>query len=210
MWHLKVIITTLFCFFLFGCIPNHSHNKIKNIYINQIEGPAFFKEKVFSHLVNIEFHLRKRVFFKKGSYPITIIFGGTAEESEKVEGKGDSLLGVAIINDFECKIIMDDKTHWSEDYFKLVLYHEIGHCLGLDHPESDYGSVMDAGLDEETREAELADIPIFLNIMDKITINSNSEMVIGTESLIYYPLFFVQRLNPNSGVFFHYTYPFYY
>lgn len=81
-------------------------------------------------------------FFKetKGNFKINIKI-----EQFKNEDKDD--VGFAIIDDHECNISLNPSETWTRTKLKLILIHELGHCLGFDHNEG--VAVMDADYEDE-------------------------------------------------------------
>lgn len=48
------------------------------------------------------------------------------------------ILGVAWIDEKPCRIQMAERTYfYGQDWVNSVLWHEIGHCLGMDHHENE-------------------------------------------------------------------------
>lgn len=164
----KIITLSLF---LTGC-----HSSKKNIVITEITGSPGFRSSVFLSLRKIENNLGKALFFKKGMIPISINEGIIPQSINEInETEDDELIGLARmypkINHNACHITILKK-EWESDYSRdLVLLHEIGHCFGLDHPITDFGSVMDSNTTDDKMEIfQARDIPNFLEQIAKLSV----------------------------------------
>lgn len=156
----KIITLSLF---LTGC-----HSSKKNIVITEITGSPGFRSSVFLSLIKIEKKSGKTLFFKNGMIPISINEGIIPQVITLIKKtEEDEIIGLARTypenNPVACHITILKK-EWESDYsMDLVLLHEIGHCFDLDHPITDFGSVMDANTADDKMESfQIRDIPNFL------------------------------------------------
>lgn len=59
-----------------------------------------------------------------------------ASNAELYEDFGNSILGVAWVSENFCRIQIAERTYKSgQDWVNAVVWHEIGHCVGLEHAD---------------------------------------------------------------------------
>jgi hypothetical protein len=172
----------------------------KSLNLSAVSGDVKFKEEVYGNIVFIEDHLNKPIFDSQGKY--NVFFKNEQIKKDEDHPESDTDIAYASIGEEECSIVFNKDLEWVDVSFKLVLLHELGHCLGLDHPEVDNGTIMDAVLDDPND--EIQDIPNFLLIVDGLV--TNSPGFIKKEYINYYPLFLIQNYNYHLKM----TYPFVY
>lgn len=98
-----------------------------------------------------------------GNYPITINFEHFGEEDK-------DNLGYALVDNNSCEIFLSLKEKWTREKFNLTLYHELGHCFGLEH--DDPAAIMEADYNDPKK--ELKSLPIFW----KSVKNSHRELLV--------------------------------
>lgn len=130
--------------------------------LKEIEKKPYVEKVKSSKKDHLKISKEIREFSKKtkinleqtGNYPITIEFKNFNETEDKDD------LGFANVDDNNCEIFLNQDTKWTGDLFKLVLYHEIAHCLGLEH-NSKSGKVMSEEIGEKSLSREIKNLPLF-------------------------------------------------
>lgn len=107
----------------------------------------------------------------QGNYPISITFDNFREEDAED-------LGYALVDNDNCEIFLNLKEKWTREKLNLTLYHELGHCFGLEHDDS--AAIMEAEYNNPNK--ELKSLPLFWNHIKKshrelLVMNSGWELV---------------------------------
>jgi hypothetical protein len=170
----------------------------KSISILKIEGSPDFQKSVYSSLNEIEKNFNRRLFFKSGNYPVFI--KETQVPQDPIDPELNNKTTISTIADAQvfpnfC-LIRIQPTNESDDIQILNILHEIGHCVGLDHPEIDHGTIMDAmSSDIESQQEQMNDLPDFIKSIQALTFNDGFD----NDKMFFYPILKMFTPFDNEG-----------
>jgi hypothetical protein len=170
----------------------------KRISILKIEGSPDFQKSVYSSLNEIEKNFNRRLFFKSGNYPVFI--KETQVPQDPIDPELNNKTTISTIADAQvfpnfC-LIRIQPTNESDDIQILNILHEIGHCVGLDHPEIDHGTIMDAmSSDIESQQEQMNDLPDFIKSIQALTFNDGFD----NDKMFFYPILKMFTPFDNEG-----------
>jgi hypothetical protein len=171
----KYINTIIIFILLSGC-----QNRKKDIVIISINGSSDFKSSLYSGLIEFDHMAKQDVFIKNGTFQISITESqikpsDTLEVQDKIADEDSEYSGIADVYPNFCKIIISNKKWENINARDMVVLHEIGHCVGLDHPKKEIGTVMDGTTENDASELrQIQNIPYFLETMKELSEINNS------------------------------------
>jgi hypothetical protein len=169
---IRILSLIFLGFALIGC------NSPKRLHVSvvRINGSKDFISSTYRDLIETENRFNKKLFIKNGYYPITISEVDFIDERDlQPKGSHDDnvICGIADMNPKICKIRILKKDWENKNSKNLVVLHELGHCLGLEHPLVDIGTVMDALTEDESESAQINNIPKFIETIEKLSLGTN-------------------------------------
>lgn len=102
-------------------------------FLLEVSGPEQYLKILQKSVKILDKKSKLSLLTQQGNYPITIRFADMVEEAKKDPEVADDL-GFAMIGPSSCEIVLNQDVKWNENSLKVMVFHEIGHCLGLDHP----------------------------------------------------------------------------
>ena len=125
--------------------------EIREVLINPIN-----KKQIDSYIHEFELRSRVHLIGSMGNFPITI-------EVIPFEKEDKDKMGYALIDNISCEIKLNSSEEWTATSLRLVLFHELGHCLGLDH--DDPPAVMSP--DYELESDQIKDLSLFFKLANQ-------------------------------------------